>query len=54
MASDDTFTAEVPKSVQETVAYQSWLNVINGTDLEKTEAAKAKIEASHFRKIFSF
>jgi putative component of toxin-antitoxin plasmid stabilization module len=44
MASDDTFTAEVPKEVIETDAYRAWADAITGTDLEKAEAAIEKIE----------
>ncbi len=44
MAFDDTFTAEVPKKVVETAAFEEWEGSTSGTNLERVEAAKEKIE----------
>src|SRR5271156_3600628 len=44
MAFDDTFTAEVPKKIAETSAFEEWEASTNGTNLERVEAAKEKIQ----------
>ena len=43
MASDDTFTAEVPKEVEEHGNFNKWEDKIDGSQLIKIEAAKEKI-----------
>ncbi len=42
MASDDTFTAEVPKVIEEDPNYADW--EFDGSQATRIEAAKAKIE----------
>lgn len=44
MASDDTFTAEVPQEVEEHENFDKWEDKIDGSQLTRIEAAKDKIE----------
>lgn len=44
MASEDTFTAAVPKKIAETSAFEDWEVSTSGTNLERVEAAKEKIQ----------
>ena len=44
MASDDTFTAEVPKDIEEHENFTNWEEEVDGSQLTKIEAARAKIE----------
>lgn len=44
MASDDTFTAEVPKEVVEHENFDEWEDQVDGSQLSRIEAAKDKIE----------
>lgn len=45
MASDDTFTAEVPQDVVEHENFDKWEDKIDGSQLTRIEAAKDKIES---------
>lgn len=45
MASDDTFTAEVPQEVEEHENFDKWEDKIDGSQLTRIEAAKDKIES---------
>ena len=45
MASDDTFTAIVPKVIKEHENFDKWENRIDGAKLIRIEAAKEKIES---------
>ena len=44
MASNDTFTAEVPKEIEEDPAFTEWENDTDGSLLLKVEAARTKVE----------
>ena len=46
MASDDTFTAEVPTEIEEHENFDKWEEKIDGTLLTKIEAAREKIQNS--------
>ena len=45
MASDDTFTAVVPKQVEEDPAFTIWESDVATSLLERVEAAREKIES---------
>ena len=45
MASDDTFTAEVPQIVVEDPQYTEWFESADGTQTTKVEAARYKVES---------
>jgi len=44
MASNDTFTAEVPKRVLESTEYADWIDSADGSQSIRVEAAREKIE----------
>lgn len=44
MASDDTFTAEVPKAIEEDPNYVDWEDDVDGSQVTRIEAAKEKIK----------
>jgi putative component of toxin-antitoxin plasmid stabilization module len=44
MASDDTFTAEVPTVLEEHENFDKWENNVDGTQFTKIEATREKIE----------
>jgi len=44
MASDDTFTAQVPQEIEEHENFDKWEDRIDGSQLTRIEAAKSTIE----------
>lgn len=45
MAANDTFTAEVPREIEESPAFIRWEESADGSHFQKIEAAKQKIKS---------